>query len=1205
MKNLLIFAFIALPWMAFGQEVDVAVSTSVTDQNRTATLPFSSAISSKFDSIDLSTGNPSVRIPILHVKGRAGNDYDLTLRFEGNIWTQQQLAQSENSQWTIEKRNYIAVNGSNNGLMGWELSEPYMSNSIATSSFFCEEGQPNGTGQASSNYIFTDSDGGKHSLDFQFGSGRCSNGVYSYSYSGADVGTTGMWIGGPPNQSANTTETDDSNTVFNSSGDQFAMAGPTINLGGQAFFGMYGMANFTDPNGNNLQLYSGGADSLGRSLYSTTQPNNNELDIDFYDSNGNPQIVKLYIETISLSTEFGAPSEFGGDCYEATGIAYAVSSILLPNGQSYSFQYDSYGYITEMTLPTGGTIQYQWANLANGSITHRYLTSRSVSTGSASYTWQLALSLINPISGVSNQIQSIMTDPNGNQTVNQSQFGAITSSKVYNGTATGTPLRQYAVTYAALYNGYDLDMWNTLGLPTQVVTTLDNGFVSEVQYDYDTFTYPSAVCQNPGPGCMTYYDGSISIMPAAASRGNVLGMREYTYGQGAPSLVRQTINTFLLSANPNYFVDSSGNVHNVVNKIATSTVYDGSVTCYGGQSCSANQLSQVTYTYDGDGAVYRGRPTKVSKWLNTSSSALNTLYAYDTYGDTTSMTDPKGNVTSWLYSDTWAPNNGNCVPSSNTSAYVTQVTDAAGHFKKYTYEPCTGQAASYQDQNDISDSRPGTRVSYDLMDRVIGASNPNGGYTAAIYVDSAHTVEKQTYLSGTAPALTPGSVPANPSGAVFTDTLTSFDGLGRSTSVRTTDPEGDSYAVKSYDFADRTLISYNPYRSTSDSTYGSTAYTYDALGRSTLLTHSPDGSSEQWAYSGNVVTFTNEVGNQWQRTSDALGRLTTVSEPNGTSQSPSMVTNYTYDALSNLLSVAQLGGATSTGITRNRSFNYDSISRLLCSSNPENSTGACPTTGTGTYVAGTTGYTYDANGNVQTKTDARGVTTTDGYDALNRMLSKSYSDQVTPFACYQYDASSISGASSGAAGNMIGRLSNAWTLRGSGSGCSPSTAPAPPSAPAFLTLKSILAYDSMGRPTGAQQQQCIGSVCSASTPYSLNMAYDLAGNMTGLTNSVGAANQSLTLNNYFDAAARPCLTTATTGNSSWSTYYPGNLFQANPSTTTPGYAAFGGLQNWYMGSTSSTASTACGTAPASPINITQGYTNRLWVNSISATGQIP
>jgi RHS repeat-associated protein len=74
--------------------------------------------------------------------------------------------------------------------------------------------------------------------------------------------------------------------------------------------------------------------------------------------------------------------------------------------------------------------------------------------------------------------------------------------------------------------------------------------------------------------------------------------------------------------------------------------------------------------------------------------------------------------------------------------------------------------------------------------------------------------------------------------------------------------------------------------------------------------------------------------------------------------------------------------------------------------NPETSSATCttsplPTTGLQTY-------TYDASGNMLTKTDARGVTTTwSGYDGLNRPQGKSYtlnnSPQGTPPVTYGYD----------------------------------------------------------------------------------------------------------------------------------------------------------------------------------------------------------
>jgi hypothetical protein len=224
------------------------------------------------------------------------------------------------------------------------------------------------------------------------------------------------------------------------------------------------------------------------------------------------------------------------------------------------------------------------------------------------------------------------------------------------------------------------------------------------------------------------------------------------------------------------------------------------------------------------------------------------------------------------------------------------------------------------------------------------------------------------------------------------------------------------------------------------------------------------------------------------------------------------------------------------------------------------------------------------------------VTTSYNYDNLSRLLSKTYSSNggSTPLSCYQYDSSSISGSG----GNLLGHLTNAWTQPASSGSCSS----APGSAGSFLTLKSILSYDQLGRQTSAQQQQCVGSTCSAPVLYKIGMTYDLAGNPTTITNSVGANNQPLTLTNYFDSSSRPCLTT-----SSWTANASPNIFQINPaiSSTNPGYSAAGGLENYFLGSSSSSALTACSSTPASPVNVVLNYTKRFWASGISATGQIP
>jgi RHS repeat-associated protein len=58
-----------------------------------------------------------------------------------------------------------------------------------------------------------------------------------------------------------------------------------------------------------------------------------------------------------------------------------------------------------------------------------------------------------------------------------------------------------------------------------------------------------------------------------------------------------------------------------------------------------------------------------------------------------------------------------------------------------------------------------------------------------------------------------------------------------------------------------------------------------------------------------------------------------------------------------------------------RSFSYDSLSRLVSSSHPE---------------SGTETFTHDDNGNIRSKTDARGVKTFLFHDALNRIVNRSH-----------------------------------------------------------------------------------------------------------------------------------------------------------------------------------------------------------------------
>jgi len=264
---------------------------------------------------------------------------------------------------------------------------------------------------------------------------------------------------------------------------------------------------------------------------------------------------------------------------------------------------------------------------------------------------------------------------------------------------------------------------------------------------------------------------------------------------------------------------------------------------------------------------------------------------------------------------------------------------------------------------------------------------------------------------------------ASPSNVIVNEAITStltksveidLDGFGRQISrklLSDPDPSGKAEVDIAYDGKGQVKSVSNPYRTTTESTFGSTSYTYDALGRKTSRTN-PDSSFVFWCYngiasaaqtnclshisatSGEWVDEVDENGSDWQRTTDSLGRLISVIEPNGTSKTPSMETDYAYDVLGNLLQVDQYGGA--KGNTqfsdRQRAFKYDGLSRLIAASNPENSSTQNPTVLNCSGASGswTMCYGYDPNGNLTTRTDHRGATTTYSYDSLNRLIGKSY-----------------------------------------------------------------------------------------------------------------------------------------------------------------------------------------------------------------------
>jgi RHS repeat-associated protein len=529
----------------------------------------------------------------------------------------------------------------------------------------------------------------------------------------------------------------------------------------------------------------------------------------------------------------------------------------------------------------------------------------------------------------------------------------------------------------------------------------------------------------------------------------------------------------------------------------------------------AGNQSVTQYTYDQSGSVcptgsgVYGHPTSVGDWLNTAYTYVTTTTAYNCQGMPTSTTDANGNLTTIAY------DSAGLFPSSITHP----PTSGISHIDYYSYDDATGHLNWHTDWNGAAptgstpDPAHTTFYTYgDPLYRLTKVLDPptaaGTGETDIAYNDTARTVTT-TMLASPDPSIVAKKT---------------FDGLGRQIqSVLSSDPSGPDITNTSYDARGRVASVSNPYRSpaaSGDPPTGTTYFTYDAMGRTTIQTQ-PDSSTLQSCYNdqastgqtncatnassfaGSQTDTTDEAGHHTQRVSDALGRLVAAMEPNPSTGSLALETDYGYDVLGNLTSVNQTGNP-STETPRVRTFMYDSLSRLTQSCNPEGlqtgTNGQPPCIGWNWSNQ----YTYYPNGNLQSKKDARWVTTNYTYDALNRMQTKTASDGSFAYT-YTWDASpGIGTLPSGQTNSIIGRLGQATN---------------------GVNASEQYAYDAMGRVV--YQTNCLPSNWSncAQPGNAFAAQYDLTGNITGITYPDGSQIQQA-----WDSAGHLCnVMSGTTG----------------------------------------------------------------------------
>lgn len=502
------------------------------------------------------------------------------------------------------------------------------------------------------------------------------------------------------------------------------------------------------------------------------------------------------------------------------------------------------------------------------------------------------------------------------------------------------------------------------------------------------------------------------------------------------------------------------------------------------------------------------------RWITAASS-------YDTYGNRSTATDANDNVTQFFYEDaTHAlptrvvvdPLNGTGQQTTTTvydfsTGLMTRQTDANGQVSDIDY---TNQLLNTVDPF----GRPGVMMGPTVL--IDNVSQRRKAFT--FYEDAARRVRVESDL--------------NAEGDRLLKSRETRDELGRTVLMEQSE-NGSTYTISSrnvYLDMGRIILSSNPRRSGGGSSPdGWTRATKDLAGRVVEVatffgslqppptgTNSNRTGSVTTNYSANEVTVIDQQNKTRKSVTDALGRLLQVVEDPG---GLNYVTGYTYDTHGNLRKVNQGGQL--------RYFMYDSLSRLVRARNPEqnvNATLALQDTFKAPEDAApnaqwTMSYSYDLNGNLSSKVDARDITSTYAYDGFNRNITIDYSDttDINPDIKRDYD-----GAASGK-----GRF---WKEFKGGN----------ETVGAQVEFNSVEAYDEVGRPLRKHQKFktgglwseiyevkrsyfLTGSVRTQTYPsgHTVHYTQDDAGRINGFTGNLGdGATRSYATGLSYDAAGR-------------------------------------------------------------------------------------
>jgi RHS repeat-associated protein len=519
-----------------------------------------------------------------------------------------------------------------------------------------------------------------------------------------------------------------------------------------------------------------------------------------------------------------------------------------------------------------------------------------------------------------------------------------------------------------------------------------SGKILRTLYSYDAAGRPTGLTDPLNNNSSLQYDPATGNLTSMSSGGRTWSLENYN-SLGEPGLIRQPDGSVQMTfsydqktgalltqqqpgANPTTFsyypngalksvTDPGGRTifygYDAIGNLATISDTLGrtikvSIDSSGKVRTVTDQLgNQTAFDYNSDGSLKQMTDARQSQWK----------YGYNSLGQLNQLTDPLGNSATYLYNDL---------------GELQQQTDRNGQLTTYAYD-VDGQL--------IKETRPGNDISnfiYDPLGRLTTADNPSS-HVDRSYDDDSQLVTETTCANTGSPA-NPCSAPA--SGNQPTVSLTyGYFGDGQVKSVSSSDPNVPT-----------------------------TLYTYDKLGR---LASIQDGTQSPFTFGYNSLGQLNSINRpngvvdalSYNASGDLTNRDDTVNTPNGptvvarydygidpvTGRRASMTdnsgtTNYTYYDNGWLQSATHPAGS---GIA-NETYTYDAAGNRSSGSTTSTYDAADRIQSDGTFV-----YTFDGEGNLLSKTPAKGGPGTSySWDSDHELRSITYPDGTS--SAFRYDA---------------------------------------------------------------------------------------------------------------------------------------------------------------------------------------------------------